>query len=206
MNRTRPPFPYILRSINDIEEDFYAYRVIHDGKYFRLDFFTHSEYIGHHSPRFTLRSILRYELIWQVSSVFPEKLVTVQDLSVVLDGIDHEDQEDEMYFFPWRRFLSQFPRLKALHLEGVNCLRIASVLHEDVGGPLAFSSLEEIGICPSSESHTYDERRRSQYTSTSEQVAIFQPFVSARQQAGFPVKVFGEKLWCYSHGDAWRIS
>ena len=190
------PFPHILRSINDIEEHFYAYRVSHDGKCFRLDLFTHSEYIGRHSPRFTLRSNLPYVSIWQVSSMFPEKLITVQDLSVGLDGIEPEDQEVEVYCIPWRRFLLQFPRLNALHLEGVNCLRIASALHEDVGGLLAFSSLEEIEIYPSSESHAYGDRRL-QYTSASEQVAIFQPFVSARQQAGFPVKVFGGKPWSH---------
>jgi hypothetical protein len=183
---TRFTFPHIIRFINDIEEHFYAFKFILNYNCLDLLFFTHSEFVGHHTPRFTLHSNNIFELLPQLSTAFSAKLIAVQEVFVFFEGIstdpDNEDYDEE-YFIPWRGFLLQFPGVKALHLEG-DCLQVANALQEGGGGPLAFSALEEIELCSRS-SVSVDEQQ-----SPSEQVAIFQPFVSVRQKAGLPIKVF----------------
>jgi hypothetical protein len=190
---TCPQFLHILQFINNIGELFYAFQLFLDSYCFRFEFLTHSEYVGHHSPRFTLGSSISSDgLVRQLSSVFPSKFVTVQELSVVLEDLGPEIQNDERYFIPWRSFLLQFPRLKALHLEGVDNLRVASALDKS-DGPLTFPALEEIKLY--SEEFLLDEGGTSQDAEALKQAAIFEPFVSARRQAGLPVKVvFGESL------------
>jgi hypothetical protein len=187
---TSPPVPHIVRFINNIGELFYAFSLYFDSEdCLRLEFLTHSEYVGHHLPRFTLSSrILSDELVRQLSSAFPAKLVTVQDLSVVLNDLKPEDQKDGMYFIPWRSFLLQFPRLKALHLEGVDKVRVASAL-DNGDGPLTLPALEEIELCSETRGGPL------QGSDALEQAAIFEPFVSARQQAGLPVKVVFGGRW-----------
>jgi hypothetical protein len=86
----------------------------------------------------------------------------------------------------WRRFYQQFPSVKALRTEDTNNYCIARTLlqdHEEPDDGLTFlPALEEIelGKNPSS-------THESQYGT---ELAAFQPFVTARQQAGRPVKVF----------------
>ena len=186
---TRPPFPHVIRFINDIEEHFHAFKFILNYNGLELLFFTHSEIVGHHTPRFTLRSNILSESIPQLSTAFSAKLIAVQEVFAFFEGIptdpDEEDY-DEAYFIPWRSFLLQFPRVKALHLKGENYLHVANALQEGGGGPLSFSALEEIELCPRSSGSLSVYQQRT----PSDQVAIFQPFVSVRQQAGLPIKVF----------------
>ena len=84
----------------------------------------------------------------------------------------------------WRRFLQQFSSVKTLCTEGPENTRcITRTLCQNLGEPedLAFlPALEEIdlGKDPLNES-----QRKSR-------LATFQPFVSARQQGGRPVKIF----------------
>jgi hypothetical protein len=86
--------------------------------------------------------------------------------------------------FPWRRFLQKFPSLKTLRTEGANDSSIArffSQYHEEPGDDLAFlPALEEIKL--GSPFENYESHRGPD-------LAALQPFNSARQQAGRPVKV-----------------
>jgi hypothetical protein len=65
---------------------------------------------------------------------------------------------------------------------GTNNRRVASALHQDYGehNLAILPDLEEIELCMSSSSTSEDH---------ASELAIFEPFVSARQQAGLPVKV-----------------
>ncbi|KAH9996109.1 hypothetical protein BJV77DRAFT_960841 [Russula vinacea] len=94
---------------------------------------------------------------------------------------DTTADEDDI---PWRKFYHQFPSVKMLRTEGAKSIYcIARTLHQNHEEPdnlTFFPALEEIDL---GKKPFYNSRRRPQ-------LAAFEPFVSARQQAGRPVKVF----------------
>ena len=118
----------------------------------------------------------------QISRKLFTRLSAIEELRVAFDGID----VNHLGFIPWRRFLLQFPCVKALRTEGKNNYCIARALFQDLerlGDDLAFlPALEEIEL-GKDELRTDESQRR-------DQLAAFEPFVSARQQAGRTVKVF----------------
>jgi hypothetical protein len=123
-----------------------------------------------------------------MSGALSERLTTVEELRVTFEKISTSATFWEGYI-QWRRFYQQFPSVKALRTDGPNDLRIASTLLQAYKEPddvLGFlPALEEIDLgkdpfwdCESE----LESRPRSR-------LAAFQPFVSARQQTGRPVKV-----------------
>jgi hypothetical protein len=171
------PIHHLSRFIDDIEVRCHAVQVVLKRNYSRISLFGPSEYVGDHSPYFRLCLHLFPESVMQMNSAFLSKLITTDDLSVIV--FDNADAEQEV--IPWRRFFLQFPSVKALRLYRTNYRRVASALHQDSGDNLAcFPALEEIELCMGSSSTPKGHASK---------LAAFEPFVSARQQAGFPVKV-----------------
>ncbi|KAF8484039.1 hypothetical protein DFH94DRAFT_337870 [Russula ochroleuca] len=174
------PIPHLSRFIEDTKEHCRAVQVDLEQASFRLLLLGPGpfEYAGHDSLHFTLSSPLSPESMTQMSSAFYSKLITTEELTV--NFLDDADAEEEV--IPWRRFFLQFPRVKALRMYGTNNRRVASALHQDYGehNLAILPALEEIELCMSSSSTSEDH---------ASELAIFEPFVSARQQAGLPVKV-----------------
>ena len=164
------PIEHLPRFIDGIEEHYYAFSVIFGVQNFRLSLQGKSEYI----PRFTLgsrsTSSRSPEAIIQMSDTLSTRLTTVEELHISFDETAIADS------IPWRRFYQQFPSVKVLRTKGINNHWIAHTLlqdHEEPDDdPTFLPSLEEIELPWLAE------------------VAAFQPFVSARRQAGRPVKVF----------------
>jgi hypothetical protein len=168
------------RFINEIEEHYHTfYLIIGIGNIFRFSLLTKSEYMNHCKPRFNLGPILRCspESIMLLSAALSTKLATVEVLRVTFENEN---------LVPWRRFYQQFPSVKALRTVDTNNACIARTLlqgHEDPDGDLPFlPSLEEIGLGKNPLLTHESEHGR--------ELAAFQPFISARQQAGHPVTVF----------------
>jgi len=117
-----------------------------------------------------------------LSAVLSAKLATVEVLHVTFEK---EDAKVWEHLFPWRRFYQQFPSVKALRTVDTNNACIARTLlqcHGDPDGDLPFlPALEEIGL-GKNPLLTYE-------TEHGRELAAFQPFISARQQLGHPVKV-----------------
>ncbi len=142
-------------------------------------------------PRFRLYSRTHSQSsiqVWamQMSSVVSAKLSTIEELYFTL----HDTFTGSEEAIPWRRYLLQFPSLKALRMQGMSnrqIASIASILYQDHGSPTSpvLPALEEIELCMAPDS------TESQRTS---ELAAFQPFVSARQQAGRPVKISSFQL------------
>ena len=177
---------HLPRFINEIEEQYHAVHVTFQEWDFQEDFQgnysfslqTQSEYNNHCKPRFNFGPVMgNVPDVIRMSGVLSTRLSTVEELRVTLEWTAA---------IPWRGFLQHFPRLKALRTEGANNDCIARALlqgHRDPDDGLAFlSTLEEIelGRNPllTNKSHCRHE------------LAVFEPFISARQQAGRPVKVF----------------
>jgi hypothetical protein len=115
----------------------------------------------------------------------------VEELRVSIDNIDRvvtEDQNQDQNYVLWRRFYEHFPSVKVLQAGETSSSHtppsfIARTLLQDCGepdGPAFLPALEEIDLGGSS---VFESERESQ-------LATFQPFTSAREKAGCPVKVF----------------
>jgi hypothetical protein len=182
-----PPFVQLSRFISEVEERYHAVHATFEGWDFHFSLLTQSEYIGHCNPRFKLGSVsyCSPESIAQMSNELSPMLTTVEQLRVTFDGFAVHIRLDNI---PWRRLLQQFSNLKALRTDGVDGAKsyyIARSLlqdHEGLSDDLAFlPSLEEIvvGKDPSSTDESQCGR----------ELAALQSFISARQQAGRPVKL-----------------
>jgi hypothetical protein len=181
-----PPAAQLHRFIDEIEEQYHVAEVIFSRWEFYLFLLTQSEYICHRKPHFELHVDLRYysKSIMQMSGALSTRLTTVEVLKVTFDKMAMADT-DRVKDIMWRRFYQQFPSVKVLRTEGAsNTDYIARTLHQVDGRPDGlgfFPALEEINLGKNSST---DKRERES------QLVAFEPFVSARQQASRPVKVF----------------
>jgi hypothetical protein len=175
---TLPPIPYLPQFINDIAEHCHIVRLRLDTYSAQFSSLGHSEYADHHSPRFSLYSRHFPESMMQMSGALYSKFVPTKLSVIFLDDV--YTGED---FIPWRRFFLQFPSVKVLQMCGIDNLRVASAFHEGHEGldPAFLPALEEIELCMGS-TH---RRPESQCT----ELVAFESFISARQQAGLPVKI-----------------
>ncbi|KAH9994203.1 hypothetical protein BJV77DRAFT_1066840 [Russula vinacea] len=179
-----PHVAHLSRFIDEIEEHYYAVHVTFRGWDFRLSLLTQSEYINHCKPHFTLGAVPIDPpiSIMGMSRPLSTRFTTVEELRVTFNKEDVRVWEDSI---PWRGFLQQFPRLKALRTEGANDYHIARTLlqdHEEPDDLALLPALEEIELSKGSLLSPESQR--------GSELAAFGPFVSARQQAGRPVKVF----------------
>jgi hypothetical protein len=180
-----PPVVHLPRFINEIEDPYDSVRAYFIDGDFRLRLLNQSEPINHLYPR-------RFELE-SCSKVFPESIIrisgavfarfsTVEKLLISFDKTTAED------YVPWRWFFQQFPSVKILRTEGENNHCIARFLlqnYKKPDGNLALlPSLKEIELGKYPLALTIYEIQREP------ELAAFDPFVSARQQAGRSVKVF----------------
>jgi hypothetical protein len=108
----------------------------------------------------------------QMSSALSTRLTTIEELRVI--------SSDK--FVPWLEVFQHFPSVKALRLEGTVYNYMARTLHQGHEEPVLLPALEEIQLGKNLSFIHEIQRAR--------QLVAFQPFVSKRQQAGCPVKVF----------------
>ena len=178
------PIVHLTRFITETEEHYHVVHVTFHELRFRLSLLTRPEYFTHRKPKSRQSRIPRCspESIMRISDYLLMKLFTVQELCVNV-AFAKMDAEDCIL---WRRFYQQFPSVKVLRTEGANYSSIACTLlqnREEPDDVLAlFPTLEEIEL---GNGEFWIRKRRSE-----SELAVFQPFVSARRQAGRPVKVF----------------
>jgi hypothetical protein len=178
----QPPNVNLSRFINEIEENYTAVHVEFQQITVRISFLTQSEYTRHCEPRFRLSSNgCPREFIMRMSGVLSARLTTVEQLCVTFDRTAWDGS------IALRKFLQQFSSVKALRIRGANtndCIVPFLIQdREEPGDYLPFlPALEEIDLGKNTFLTHESERAR--------EPAVFQPFVSARQQEGRPVKVF----------------
>ena len=178
------PIVHLTRFITETEEHYHAVCVSFNARRFRLSLFARPEYVTHRWPPLKRSRTQRWspESIMRMSDYLLTKLLTVEELCVNF-ALAEMDAEDCIL---WRRFYQQFPSVKVLRTESANYACIAFTLLRDREEPddvlALFPALEEIEL-GNSGFWVHQTGRESE-------LAVFQPFVSARQQAGRPVKVF----------------
>jgi hypothetical protein len=178
------PILHLPRFINEIKQPYHAVHVGCKGYYFLYSLLTHSEYVSQCKPRFNIGPVWKNHAntMIQISEMLFTRLTTIEELRVTFDGTDANHWD----FIPWRRFLLQFPSVKALRTEGKNNYCNGHALFQDLERPdddLAFlPALEEIEL-GKDELRTHESRHR-------DELAVFEPFISARQKTGRTVEVF----------------
>ena len=174
------PLPRLAQFISGAEKHHHAVHVVLKRNYFDFSLLTPSESVD----RFSLCLILHPPLFrgseiqnWMmgVASVFSAKLSTVEELVLINDS-DARGEE----VIPWRTLFELFPSVKNFRIQGTDNRRVASALRPYYSGinHSVLPALEKITL-----SITSDIANRSS------ELAVFQPFVTARQQAGRQVQV-----------------
>jgi hypothetical protein len=176
--------------VNEIEERYHAVHVSSQHSDFRISLLTESEYVGHcEEPRFHLRrdmSDRSHNSVILMACSLVRRMMTVEKLRVTCCSAVNDDFEKD--FIDWRGFLLFFQSVKALRIEGVGASSVARLLRE------------RIRVSPDDHDHPFlpvleeielgKDRLATDESQSADELAVFQPFVSARQQAGRPVKVF----------------
>lgn len=176
------PIPHLPQFINNVGEHYHAVQVVLERDYFEFSLLAHSEGVGHYSPRVRLRSRRPWwpshfrnmnirNWIMEITSMFSVKLSTMEELLIIF-----KDEQEEV--IPWRTFLMHFPSVKEFRIQGTNNHRIASVLKRGGRNLSVLPALERITLC-----------NTSSVADHSSELAVFRPFVSARQRAGRQVQV-----------------
>jgi hypothetical protein len=177
------PIPQLPQFIDDIGEFYHTVELVLDRNYFLFSILGLSENVNDphrlsQSPHFKFRTNYFPTSIMQMNSAFFEKLTTIQELVFVAN---YESEDIAL----WLRFLLQFPSIKALRLKGQNHFLVACALGQDHGQSkyVVCPALKEIELCADSYLMSRPEERAIQ-------LAAFEPFISARAQAGLTVNVF----------------
>jgi hypothetical protein len=173
----RFPISHLTRFIGDLKKLYRSVQVIFERESFRLSLLTCSESIDCAEPHFRFYSKRSPESLLRMCSALSAELATVEELFLsfwaLLWGA-----------IPWRQFLRLFCSVKVFRMEHGNIFDLANFCSQMTEGrPLVFflywkkSCFVRVHILP---------RTRPKFASG---LAAFDPFVSARQQAGRPVRV-----------------
>jgi hypothetical protein len=178
------PIVHLPRFINETEKHYHSVDVTLLDGYLHLSLMTQSEYTSgncHNWLRFKPRPIpgLSTELM-RMSGALSTKLTTAEELRISFLSREAMDPE-----IPCHRFYQQFPSAKVFRIAGINYDRIARTLLQGhlkhVDDHSFTPALEEIEL---GYDDVFQENRNES------ELAVFQPFIFARRQAGRPVKVF----------------
>jgi len=175
-----PSSSHLPRFIDDLDKEYHSVQLAFDTIDFRVSLLTGSEPIDYHQPRFKFSSAHSQDSLMRLSSALSAKFVTAKELLITF-GIRSDTRWQDIT--PWRKFLWPFRSVKVIRLERSGILDIADCL--EPASPDFLPSLEEIEL------RVYDRTvRRTPESEFEAELAAFQPFVLAREQAGRPIKVY----------------
>jgi hypothetical protein len=171
----RFPISHLTRFIGDAKKLYRSVQVIFQRESFRLSLLTCSERIDCAEPHFRFYSKRSPESLLRICSALSAELATVEELFLSFDT--------EVALL-WGQFLRLFCSVKVFTMEHGNMFDLANVLQPNDGGPAVgvLPVLEEIVLC----ARTYYPEDKAKFASG---LAAFDPFISARQEAGRPVRV-----------------
>ena len=175
----RFPFLYLWRIIDDVREEFRSVSVTFGTEYFRLLSSTNSGKIDHFKPSFSFNAHCSSSLIINNNSP-STKLATVEELALTFACPNITRWE---HAFSWREFLRQFRSVRVLRVNSF-VRKVGLYLRQDEG---IFPILEEIELSISRLIRDSDEDHQRR---AAEDLAAFEPFISARERAGRLVKVY----------------
>ena len=188
------PIVHLPRFINETEERFHAVHVTFHQRVFHLSLQTQSEFMDCHCNTQTRSSRIPSwspESVTRLCDALSAKLPAVEELRVTF-GFAMMAAED---YLLWRRFYGQFPGVKVFRIDGALSIKswvvnadynfLAPTFLRDDEGPAA-----ALAFLPALEEVQLGQGMRLTPQSQSEgKLEVFRPFISARQQAGRPVRI-----------------
>jgi len=176
------PVLYLSRVIDDVREEFRSVSVTFNIGQFRLSSWAHLGKIDHFEPSFTLNVNRFTDPIQSINSTPSTKLAMAEELALFFPCLDMANLEA---FFPLREFLRQFRSVRVFRVDPF-MREVGHYLQQDDGEAI-FPALEEIELLISRlKGHSDEEHQRR----AAEELAAFEPFVSARERAGRLLKVY----------------
>ncbi|KAI0302769.1 hypothetical protein BC826DRAFT_432223 [Russula brevipes] len=171
---------HLTRFIGDVKKLFRSAQVIFERDFFRLSLPIRSKRIHRAEPHFRFYSQRSMGSLLRMCSALSPELATVEKLSLSFDV----GASRYCGAIPWYQFLRPFCSVKAFRMANGNILDLASSLQPTDGGPA-------LGVLPVLEEIELYARvcLPEQEAELASGLADFHPFVSARQQAGRPVRV-----------------
>jgi hypothetical protein len=187
------PIVHLTRFINETEEHFHVVHVTFHEHVFHLSLQTQSGYtcicdtltLSSRIPEWSPDSVTR------LCGALSTKLSAVEELRVVF-GFAMMAADDYML---WRRFYEQFPGVKVFRIDGAKSVKSYVVKENyDFLAPTFLRNRERAGVAleffPALEEIQLGKGMLWTPASHSKtNLAVFRPFVSARQRAGYPVRI-----------------
>jgi len=175
------PIRHISRFLTDINSEHHAFRVISSSHgSFSLSLLAHSESIDDPDTHFNFYS----RHVMPTSNAISPRLAIVEELFLISF---HKLSPPAT---PWRRFLELFHNVKVLRLQYNVMFDIAYSLQQDQGESAAvLTSLEKIELRTTSWS-----KRSAAEAENGPAMEAFEPFITARQRAGRPIKISWRKV------------
>ena len=174
----RTPFPllYLSPVIDDVREEFRSVSVVFDIDYFRLLSSNHLGKIDHLKPSFMFKVNCYLDSIMTNNDTPSTKLAMAQELALMFGTWNITRLE---YYFPLREFLRQFRSVRVLRM--ISSMPDVGLTLQQDDGEAIFPVLEEIELSISHLRRYSDEEYRRR---AAEELAAFEPFVSARKTSG----------------------
>ena len=180
-NKITFPNSHLHRFIGDVENAFFSAQLAFDEK--EVSLLMGSEPIDHSEPAFGLYTKRHFpDSMMRMSEALSTKLAPVKELLIVF-GIRGDTSSQDAIL--WRRFLQQFRSVKLIQLDRQGIPDIADALQAKDGEAFQdfLPALEAIELVGCKWGFRLIPERLAA------DLARFQPFVSAREQAGRPIKV-----------------
>lgn len=166
------PTVHLPRFISETEQSCHIAHAIFRSQ-FRLAVVNESEFFWL-LLKFHPDTMRAQETIMQMSDLLTTKLTTVEHLRISLYWADAR-------YISWRKFYQRLPSVKVLWSESTDYSCIARTLVEHA---------DDLSFLPALEQIELGDDNSSSYKNQSEsKLAFFDPFTSARKEAGRPVKV-----------------
>ena len=120
------------------------------------------------------------ESAMQMSGAVSPKLISVEELRIFLAAKVVESG------ISWHKFYQYFPNVKVIQTENTDPSRLAGTLLQGVE-----NHVDDLGFLPALEEIEVGPYKWGKHENQSEsELAVFDPFISARQRVGRPVKVY----------------
>jgi hypothetical protein len=180
----RFPLLYLSRVIDDVTEEFRSVSVTFGIENFRISSSTHSGKIDYFKPSFRFNVNCFPDSIKSINSTPSKKLAMAEELALIFPSSNITQWER---VFSLREFLRQFHNVRVLRVNPF-VREVGLYLQQDDGdGETTLPVLEEIELSISHLAGYSDEEYQRR---AAEALAAFDSFVSVRERAGRPVKVF----------------
>jgi hypothetical protein len=188
------PILHLPRFIDGLREQYRTVNVTFNrtsSDDFRLSL-THSGDIDHFKPSFRLLTNNFPESIKPIvsSSMSSTTLATAEELALFFH--DATMVTEWQHDFPLREFLRLFRSVKVLRLDPF-VPEVALSFQQDDGEAL-LPILEQIELSVPPISQSTEGPDEEYHRRTAAELAAFEPFVSAREQTGCPVKIFHREM------------